>query len=771
MKDRRVRAAIFSVAAVVLALVITQFVLPGGGGTKDGLGTPVAEIFQGFVFGLLNALLAVGIVIIYRSQRIINFAQAAFGAAGGVFTFNMAVLLNWPYLLAFVAGVVVSAMLGIAFELAFVRRFFNAPRLVLTVVTIALIPAFQFAAGFVSTLPIFPPTEDRTVEELAGRTIALPFNKFHFELGSLGLRFHFGHLFAIGIAIVALGAVAWFFRYSKTGVAVRAASENSERARLLGISVGNLSLIVWTIAAILGGLAVILTSTVQRSFSQTAAPVSLLLIALSAAVFARMESLPIAAGAAILISVVREAVRFSYQEQVAVLNVALWVLLLVSLVLAGTRGKAGKSKRSEESEATAWKATEEVRPTPKEMLEVAGIRVARRVLIGLGLLTVIMFPFIVPSRQTNLAGFYAIVTIALLSLTVLTGWAGQPSLGQFAFVAVGAVVGGALTSRVGLPFFPVLVFAPLVTAAMALLVGIPALRIRGLFLAVATYAMAFAVQSALFEEKYFGWLLPGRIERPTFFLLDFEDERSMYFLSVGSLVAAILLVLGLRRTRPGRVLIGLRDNENNSRSFGIDPTRMKLTAFAVSGYLAGFAGVLIAHHQRAAQMQSFTAQDSLDAFLFAVVGGVGSVLGVVLGGLYYASRDLITNNSAQFIIGPLGILVLLYVAPGGLASLVQSIRDGVLRIVAQRRQMVVPALFADFDPEALERQLIPLAEPLPNSGLAALPVDRRYRGTSELYGARGRLVAAITRRSREALALGAAAEGSREAEEALEAST
>jgi hypothetical protein len=120
---------------------------------------------------------------------------------------------------------------------------------------------------------------------------------------------------------------------------------------------------------------------------------------------------------------------------------------------------------------------------------------------------------------------------------------------------------------------------------------------------------------------------------------------------------------------------------------------------------------------------------------------------------------LLTNQFWQFVIGPFGVLIVLYIAPGGLASIVTSLRDGVLKIIAQRRQMVVPALFSDVDAEAVENQLIPLVEVIPEEGLSALPHDRRYRSGSGLYGARGRAARDGDRkRGEDAAALGAAAQ-------------
>jgi branched-chain amino acid transport system permease protein len=392
------------------------------------------------------------------------------------------------------------------------------------------------------------------------------------------------------------------------------------------------------------------------------------------------------------------------------------------------------------------------------MLSVTSVSVLRRAIVAVVAIGLIVFPLAATPAQINDAGYHILVAIAMLSLVVLTGWAGQASLGQFALVAVAAVVGGALTSRVGISFWIALILVPFFTAAIALVIGIPALRIRGLFLAVATGAFAIAVQAALFEERYFDWLLPESVDRPTLFFFNFEDGRSMYYLCLVVLAFSVFILGVLRRSRPGRVLIAMRENENNLRSFGIDPTRMRLTAFAISGFLCGLSGVMLAHHNRSVTASDFPAQISLDIFLYAVVGGVGSVPGVLLGTLYYAMQRLITDDLWRLAVGPFALLAILYIAPGGLISIVTSLRDGILKIIAQRRQMIVPALFADIDPRALERQLIPLSEPSSDTGLMSLPHDLRYRTESGLYGSRGVAVEVDSRRDEDSKALGAAAE-------------
>lgn len=754
MTRSRLRSFLIGAGAYGAILLITQMASAG-----QDKGAPAAILFLGLIFGLLNSLVAAGIILIYRTSRIINFAQAAIGAAGGVFTYNLVVAqtTRLPFLLAFVAGVLLAGLIGLVIELAFVRRFFLAPRLVLTVVSIALVPALAAAANFIRFLPIFGEARDREFLEVIGAVnVPLPFASFKFQVGEYGLPFGFGHLFSIGFALIGLLGLGAFLRYTRSGVAVRAAAENSERAMLLGINVKGLSTIVWTITGMLSGLGVILTSTATGSFQGVGGTSpGALIAALAAAVIARMRSIPVAVAAAVGIHILRATADWAFlePEQLAIFDAFLFVVILVGLLLQQRElGRVG------ELEASSWRATEELRPTPKEMLQIPGVRVWRWAMIIIGVSALLLFPWALPTGPTNEAGYLALVGIVILSLVVLTGWTGQVSLGQFALVGVGAVVGGALTARADISFWFALPIGALVTGALAIFIGLPALRIRGLFLAVTTYAFAFAVESNLFNERYFGWLLPESVERPTLFLLDFEDERSMYYLSLTALLIAVVVVTTLRRSRPGRIFIALRENEPNAQSFGVNLVRTRLAAFAFSGFLCGFAGVILAHHQRAVTKVTFPALESLNVFIFGVIGGIGSVAGALLGAVYFAlSRIFGGNIFLGLIIGPVGLLIILYISPGGLGALAYSIRDSVLRIVAQRRQMIVPSLFADMDPLALERQLIPLAEPLPSSGLGALPLDQRYRLDSRMYKDRGRLVSKRSAAPEEADAIRAAA--------------
>jgi len=729
------RRAVLGWAVAVMAIALfTQVILPGAGGA--GRGTPGAILFRGLVYGLVNALTAAGIILVYRTLRVINFAQTAIGAAGAILTFDFVQYTKVPFALAFVLGLGLSALVGVALDLSLVRRFFRAPRLVLTVVTIVVAGFLsQTSLNLVGRLPFFPRAETLSASQVLGTRPLhdrLPFAGFHFRIGGYGVPFGFPEVFAVEVAVLLLLALAAFFRFTRSGVAVRAMAENTERAALLGISVGRLSTLVWALAGLLGGAGVTLTGVLTQPGAAAGFAPGVLLPALAAAVVGRMRNLPTTVFAAVGISVVTQALQFSLDKDKALVDLGLLLVIAVGLLF-----QQRQSLRGGDEGASAWQASEEQRPIPKELLAVASVRITRRVLVVLGLAFVVVYPFVASTGQTNLGGVIALDAIVALSLVVLTGWAGQVSLGQFAFVAVGAVVAGALTARVGLSFWFAVPLAAAFTAAFAVAVGLPALRIRGLFLAVTTFAFAVAVRSLLFEPRYFGWLLPGAVDRPTLFFFDFGDERSMYFLCVAALVASIVVVVNVRKSRFGRVLIALRESEQNVAAFGIAAVRMRLAAFAFSGALAGFAGAVFAHQQRGLNPESFAAPASIEIFVLAVLGGIGSVNGALLGAVYFnATRYFIHAPLLGGLVGFGGTLLLLYVSPGGLVSLLAQLRDACLRIVAQRRQMVVPSLFADYDPEALERRLIPLAEASSGSGLAALPPETRFSLASGLYRSR-----------------------------------
>lgn len=732
-ENRLLRTVVVVLGAVLLAQLITQVVLPGPAGVP-GRGTPYARIYDGVVQGLVVSLTAAGIVLVYRTQRVLNFAQSSLGLAGASFFFGLTYFTNVPFLAALVLGLVVAASVGAVAGTALLR-FADSSRLVLTVVTIVGATLIATLSLEIYKLPFFPDPEDVPQDlRFGARPLAefLPLSSWEYTIGGLRPGFGFSHVFALEASILCLLALGAFFRFTRAGTAVRAMAENPERASLLGISVSGLTILVWTVAGGLSGMSTILTGTLENPATAGGFAPTLLISAFAAAVLGRMESIPIATAASVLIAVLTSAFEYSFAEHQALVPVLLFLVLSATLLLRGRR-----QGRSEIGNAVSWSAAEEQRPIPPELLEVPSIRWSRVVLAAIGLLGLLVIPQVFSTSVVLTVGVLYLGAIVTLSVVILTGWGGQVSLAQVGFSAVGAAVGGALTATVGVPFWIAVPVAAVVTGAVSMLVGLPALRIPGLFLLPVTFAFAAAIQSAFFEDRYFGWLLPDEaIQRPTLFFLDFEEETSMYYLTAVCLVLSLLAVANLRRTRTGRILIALRDNDAAVQSFGVPVVRTKLLAFGVSGALAGFSGAVYVHQQRGLNAEVFTAFDGVQNFAFAIFGGIGSPFGAVIGTALSTFSDYFgVDGLAGVFFRNGGAVIILFVAPAGLISVLVKGRDSILRVVAQRRQMFVPSLFGLRNDED-EARLVHLAELETGAGLAVLPPDARWSMRSYLY--RGR---------------------------------
>ena len=726
-ENPQARATVALGGATVLLLVVTQLVFRHG--------TPVGVLFDGLVQGLVAAMATAGIVLVYRAIRIINFAQTTLGILGVQF-FVLAVLTTpIPFPLALLGGALLATLVGVAVGVLSVR-FLRSSRLVLTVMTAV---AAQFLIRFnpeVAKLSFFKDIEllpQRLQNGGAAITDFLPFSGWQFSIGGYNVPFGFAHVLSLEVAVVGLLAIGAVLRYTRIGVAVRAMSENPERAGLLGISVPYLVVGIWAVASLLGFFASASTAMLTTPAQAGGMAPTVLLAALSGAVLGRMEKLPTAVASTVLIVVFARAFEFTYSEERGLITVFYLLVLTVGLLFQ-SRG----NDRVEQA-SVSWAATDEPRAIPEVLRHLPVVRNTRIALMALAAIAAVMLPFLGSTGFVNLASTIALGAIVVISLVVLTGWGGQVSLGQWGFAAVGAVVGAALTATAGVPFWIAVPIAAAVSGAVATIVGIPALRIKGLFLLPVTLAFAYVVQNVVFDEKYFGWLLPdAAIERPTLFFLDFEDETSMYFLCVFALLTAIVVVGNLRRSRTGRILIALRENESNVQSFGVNVVRTKLLAFSISGALAGFAGAVFVHQQRGLTAASYGVLASLQAFNAAVIGGIASVTGALLGVAYFSSLEFfLTAGVFQTFLQNGGTIIIVLAYPGGFISLLQSARDSVLRVVAQRNQLVVPSLFADYDAEAIEKRLVPLDEADTQSGLAALEPDDRWAMRSELYAGRG----------------------------------
>jgi branched-chain amino acid transport system permease protein len=261
-------------------------------------------------------------------------------------------------------------------------------------------------------------------------------------------------------------------------------------------------------------------------------------------------------------------------------------------------------------------------------------------------------------------------------------------------------------------------------------IGLPALRLRGLYFAATSLAFSLAATALLLDPNLLGRFLPSKLDRPDFLGFSLDNQSAFFFLCLAALIGAVIMVKGVRRSRTGRVLIACRDNEQAAQSFGVSLLAARLQAFALAGFIAGVAGGLFAFQERAVQAVGFDPLTSIWLFLNTVTGGLGSILGAVLGSFYYGSVYLFSSSPIWLILSSgLGVLLVLLVFPGGLASIWYSARDAALRRIAVRYRIVVPSLLADRARDGIDARA-EIAPKMGRGGVEFVPV--RYRVNEDL---------------------------------------
>jgi branched-chain amino acid transport system permease protein len=676
---RLAQAVVATAAVVVLLPVALTLLLPGS--------RPVGVLLYGGVIGCLYGLIAVGVVLVHRANRVVNFAQAGLGAAPAVLALLLLTDKGVPYLLVLPVLILGALALGALVEIAFIRRFASSPRLVLSVVTIGvaqLLAYVEFQVPKWVSGDVLPPNSFPT-----------PFSGATATIG--GTVFSGDSLMAVLVSGVAVGSLALFLRRTRLGKAVRACAENPERAALLGIPVRRIGLVVWMLAAVLSALGIFLRAPLVGLPIGTITGPSILLPALAAAVIARMESLPIAFGAGIALGVVDLSTFYSTKDS------RLSTAILLPVILAALLLQRRAFSRAGELAAASYRAVHEPRSVPVQLRGLPEVVRAQRTVWALVAAAAIGLPFVIGPLYRNDASLVVVYALLGLSLVVLTGWAGQISLGQFAFLGIGAAVGGGLAADAQADFFVAVLSAGLVGAGMAVLVGVPALRMPGLYLAVTTLAFAATTSAFFLNRDYFGWVLPepeNQILRPVLYgRLDTSSDLAFYYLCLAFLVAGVLSLRAMRRSRTGRVLIASRDNPRAAQAYGVGLVRAKLAAFAMSGFLAAVAGALFAYQQGAVDAGAFPVIASLQVFAMVVVGGLSRPMGAVLGAIYLVGLERVPGlrevELVQLLTTGVGLIVLLLLLPGGFTAAVLNVRDDFLRRVAAKRGIDVPSLNAD----------------------------------------------------------------------------
>ena len=669
---------------------------------------PRGVYFSGMCIGAVYGIVAVGIVLVYRTHRIINFAAAGIGAVPGIGMALLVALHGFSWWLAFPITVAGGALLGAVSDVVVIRRFAHSPRLILTVATIGLAQIFAFLAF---QNGIWLGTKGKSAQMVS------PFSKSFFNIGRD--RYSYDYLLTLTVVTVVVVALALFLRYTRIGIAMRASAENADRAALLGIPVKLVQTTSWAIAGMVAGVTIFLRSSLVGVPSNGALGNKVLLFALAAAVIARMESVPRCQVAGAFIGILADAIVAKTGNDDLVVAYLFVVLLFVLVV------QRGKLSRAEDVGASSWQALPEFRPIPLELRGVREVVVARVVLGLVVLAAAVGMPFIVKASSLGFLNLIVISAMVAVSLVILTGWAGQISLGHYGLVGIGAIAVGKMAGDHNLDFFATLLVAMAAGALVAVLVGLPALRIRGLYLAVTTLAFAGAMESFVLKPGFrvSQLALPertSRIEMPSLWgRINLYDDplglanRNYYYLCLILLGGSLLMARSYRRNRAGRAVLAVRENTRAAASYSVNSAWTRLGAFAVSGAIAAMAGVLFAYQSRAIDYTTYGVERSIAIFVITVIGGLTSLPGAVSGAVVLeAVRYFGTERQALLVTGP-GLLVVLLLLPGGFAQGFYGIRDAYLRWAANKHDILVPSLIADkrvVEPAPEEDSIIEQAE-------------------------------------------------------------
>jgi branched-chain amino acid transport system permease protein len=562
----------------------------------------------GLVTGCIYALTATGLVVTYTTSGIFNFAHGAIGMIAAFSYWQLTVAWGWPVWLALPAVLLVGAPLfGAIVERVLIRPLHGASADLSIVITLGLL---LFLLGAANVL--WKPTEARVLPAFLSSFKAR-------DIGPLTVSMN-----QVLIVVVA-GAVALSLKvlFSKTriGIAMRGVVDDPDLAAMAGASPARVQQLSWALGSGLAALAGILLAPLVTLNIIT---LTLLVInGYAAALFGRLKSLPRTAmgGLALGLVVAYATGYFPPDGPLARIQPALPMVFLLAMLVLSPPARLRTATLSGSYVPT-----------------VPGLR--ESLVVGTGFVVLVaVLSGTLSSAHLIIGGKAFTLAIALLSLVLLTGYSGLASLCQLTFVGLGAFVMGSW----GGGSFIGIILAVLITAAVGAAVALPTLRLRGLYLALATFAFATAMDTVFFERELGsgGSKNVPRVHLPA---IATQSDRAFFLLCGVTFAVCAVGVLAVRRGRFGRQLTALNDSPAACATLGVNTNVTKLVIFASSAGLAGLAGALYGGVSGSISPTDFSALGSLALLLSLRIGGVSTVTGALMGALFVALFPTLQNH-------------------------------------------------------------------------------------------------------------------------------
>ena len=616
-------------------------------------------LLLGTILGLGYALLGIGLVLAYRSSGFINFAH---GSIGLVAAAMMSVVVNdygVPYWVGFGGALIVAALIAAGIESFVVRKLVAAPKVLSMVATLGaaealLLLALSFSKG-----------------GLGGGSFPQPPGFPQFDLTVFVSPSATALLFLSPVVVVALTV---FLRRSRFGLAIRGAAANPDAATLSGADPRHMAMLSWALAGAIAAFAAVLILPNQSTVTADALGPDFIIRGLAVAALARFANLPVALGAGVGIGLVEQMLA-SNPAATGWFEIALFGLIVVGVAMQTRVGRELPER---------WSSLAPSRRLPDAYRDIWLIRNLGWVVGGAAAVAAALAPLAMTNRSAFvLTTVVAFATIGI-SVSFLTGLAGQLSLGQVAFAAIGAVVGVRVATETGSLVLGLLCGGAVGAAASAA-VGLPALRVRGLLLAIATLAFALATFSWLLRQDWaFG---AGLSSRPASVLgIDLTTSRGFYFVALAVFAGVLAVASVLRRSSFGRSLVAVRDNEAAARVLRIAPRPLTLQAYAFAGFVAGVGGVVLAMSNTFVTRAIFTPSDSINVVSLAVIGGLSELTGPLFGAAYLIGIREFFDLELSALAGlNAAWLILILEQPRGIHGLLASTRQHLIDQIARLR--------------------------------------------------------------------------------------
>ena len=646
----------------------------------------------GLGLGALYALTAQGIVLIYRGSGVLNFAHGAIGMTAAYLQWELTANHGVPYWTALAVAVLTAGLLGVLTHLLVMRPLRRASSLARLVGTLAV---------FILLTAVAVKRYGDSVQLVAGK---LPSGLV--KIG--GVTVSEDRFWLLGIAVVITPALHLLYRRTMFGLGTTAVAENQSAASALGWSSDVIAAANWGIGSALAGLTgILIVPVIGLSVNGLT---TLLLSALAAALVGRFSSFPVTLAGGLAVGVVQsELTRFGAN----VTGLAASVPFLVIALVLVARGQALP-----------------LRGTFLERLPALGTGRVRPVALGAVVAIALLLTGVSSPLWANAITNTLVIALIILSMVVLTGYAGQVSLAAYALAGTGAFIAGHAVADWGWPFELALPAGVLGTIPIGLLFALPAIRTRGVNLAIITLGLGTTLEVMVFQNTSLA-TTPGsdgiEVGKQTLFGLDISgvDHPQLYAgLVLVLFVLAALAVANVRRSRTGRRLIAVRANERAAAALGIGVRATKLYAFGLSAAIAALAGVLIGFRSTSVVFTDFASFNSITVLGLAVIGGVGYLAGPLFGATFAAGTvgarfgDLVVPGLSDWmpLIG--GIILLL--------TLVGN-QDGIARETGGQ----AAALIARIRPP---RPKVQAPAPVEGAARRARPLPLRVENLTVRYG-------------------------------------